>query len=173
MKYLKYLFISIIYGLGFTFGCALIIIYGLPLLREHDTNSFYKDRLIEIESRNGITCKNLFVSTHAFAIKDIGNIINVGINGDDWVAIITTEQKLFIDKSVEPLQDCHNFESDAKKLGLEWPEFKDLATLYQALKIYSTRYGSNKPSSRNLKPEALDRLQFEYQNLTSQSTKDS
>ena len=101
--------------------------------------------------------------------NDIGEIINQGLQGNDWIAIITPQQKEFIGTYENYLYECRNAKYSAEQLGLEWPDFQDIKRLFGSLKIYSTSYGSGPASSKNLKAEALDSLRFEYQNVTRRS----
>ncbi|WP_049723746.1 hypothetical protein [Gilvimarinus polysaccharolyticus] len=167
MKYLRYAFVAFLSGIFFSLGAFVVITYAIPLFLDYDSDSIYREEIDRVEEKLGKSCIDLHHEVIVFAKNDIGEIINQGLKGGDWIAIITKEQKIFLDEVDEHISECQRAEYSARKLGYNWPSFDDLQYLYSALKIYSTRYGEGPASSRDLKPEALDRLIFNYQNVTS------
>lgn len=169
MKYLKFIILSILSGVLFGVGLFIALIYVLPIFQEFDENQFYRSELKEIENEIGMSCSDLYTNALAFAEKDIGNIINSGMNGDDWVAMVTPDQKSFIDATEKKINSCNRIVGNAEKIGLDLPitdrKAFNLLSLYSALRSFTTRYGDTPASARDLKPQALDHLMFEYQNL--------
>ncbi|SHK26260.1 hypothetical protein SAMN05216369_1256 [Marinobacter antarcticus] len=48
-----------------------------------------------------MSCKQLHSEAYEFAIEDIGNIIDAGIQGRDWIKEISPVQKRYIDEVTE------------------------------------------------------------------------
>ena len=169
MKYLKYIFITLISGVIFGVGFLLALIYILPLFQKHDLQKFHKNEIARIENEISISCIDLYNNALTFAEKDIGNIINSGMKGDDWVAMISSDQKSFIDSTEKKILKCNTVQASAEKLGLNWPVNQrkafHLHLVYSSLKTFTTRYGDKPASSQDLRPHALEQLMFEYQNL--------
>ncbi len=166
MKYLKYAFIATIFGVFFTLGTMLAFKLIVPLFVNDDPDLFYKEELSRVEEEIGGSCLELYDDSYQFAVNDVGEIINIGIKGGDWIKVITAEQKQLIDSYNDLLFECVKAKYSADRLGKDWPEFDKLQNLYSSLQIYSTRYGSGEPSSNDLKPEALNHIMFEYRNVT-------
>lgn len=173
MKYIRYFLIAILAGAGFSLGIFLIFPYVLPhfstgdLEPQNAINQTFEQRIDEVESSIGMSCKQLHSETHEFAIKDIGNIIDAGLRGKDWIKEISPDQKRYIDQVSEQLYQCMLLKRPAEQfLQLQWPEFSELQRTYAALKTFSTSYGEGEATAEKLKPHALERMQFHYQNLT-------
>lgn len=167
MKYFQFILKAFLAGAAFTFGAFIVITYIIPLFVDYDVDSLYRDEIVRVEDEVGQSCLELHSEAVEFAKNDIGEIINQGLKGEDWIAVITHQQKIFIDKAEEALATCMRAEYSARKLNKDWPEFRDLHLLYSSLKVYATSYGKGPASSRDLKPQALDKLIFDYQNVTS------
>jgi hypothetical protein len=138
----------------------------LPQFSAFDPDMLYKEEILKAEEKIGGNCLDLYDQSYQFAVKEIGGIIEVGIKGGDWIEVITPEQKNTIDSTVDKLFECQKAKYSAERLGEEWPDFNDLHSLFSSLRTFSTRYGSGQPSARDLKPEALDRLMFDFRNVT-------
>lgn len=152
-------------------GALLVLDYGLPFITEYDADSFNKQEIEIIEKEIDISCLKLHEEAMSFSKSDIGEIINQGLKGNDWVAVITSQQKSYIEENKEKLYQCNRAKYFSDKLRLEWPDFSELHQLYSALSTFSTTYGEGPATANDLKPEALDRLRFIYLNVTSQSTR--
>ncbi|WP_138440999.1 hypothetical protein [Marinobacter alexandrii] len=173
MKYFRYFLIAILAGAGFSLGILFVFSYALPhfeseYLDPHNaTNDMFEERINEVESSIGMSCKQLHREAYEFAIDDIGNIIDAGLQGRDWIKEISPDQKRYIDEVTEQLYQCMLLERPAEQyLQLQWPEFSELQRTYSALKTFSTSYGDGEATAEKLKPQALERMQFHYQNLT-------
>jgi len=173
MKYIRYFLITILVGTGFSLGIFLIFSYVLPhfpigdLDPQSAINETFEQRIDEVESSIGMSCKQLHSEAHEFAIKDIGNIIDAGLRGKDWIKEISSDQKRYIDQVSEQLFQCMLLKRPAEQhLQLQWPEFSELQRTYASLKTFSTSYGEGEATADKLNPQVLERMQLHYQNLT-------
>ncbi len=173
MKYIRYFLIAILAGAGFCLGIFFVFSYVLPQFQSGDfdpqnaINDTFEQRINEVESSIGMSCKQLHSEAYEFAIEDIGNIIDAGLQGRDWIKAISPDQKRYIDEVTEKLYKCMLLERPAEQyLELQWPEFSGLERTYSSLKTFSTSYGDGEATAEKLQPQALERMQFHYQNLT-------
>lgn len=170
MKYLKYGLISLFYGIFFSIGVILVFKYVLPMFYSQGPHSFNEKEIAKIEEELGMSCLDLHKEATDFVINDVGEIINQGIQGKDWVAFITPTQKSYIDSTDGKMTKCRLAQFHAEKLLLDWPDFRDLQKIFGSLKIYSTSYGKGPATSKSLKPSALELLKYDYRNVTSKGS---
>ncbi len=152
-------------GIFFSVGIVIFSKFIYPIFS--DPNDIHREEIERVENEAGLSCKELHERAYAFSIQEIGKIISVGLDGGDWIAVITDEQKTYIDQTKEDLLSCSMAKSSARQLGYKWPDFWELHLLFSSLSTFSTRYGDGPASSTNLKPQALESLMFNYQNVTS------
>lgn len=169
MRILSFILKSLSAGILFAIGASVFVLWILPIFYPVNMDSIHQETIQNTEQKLGSPCLEVYDNAYAFYQNDIGEIINYGLKGNDWVAYISPTQKEFIDTYANSLHECRTAKYSAERLGLEWPEFQDLQRLFDSLRIYSTSYGSGPSTSKSLKPEALDSLQFEYQNVIRRS----
>ncbi len=166
MNIAKFLTKAFFAGIVFSFGAYFAITVLFPATGVIDASNFYEAHIADIEGQIGKSCIDVHADAISFMESDINQIIETGLAGDDWVAVITSEQKEFIDFNDEWLFDCSLARDSAIELGYEWPEFKELEQLYSALSIHSTSYSSRPATADRLNPQAFEDVQYYYRNVS-------
>lgn len=169
MNIIKFLTKAFLAGIVFSMGAYFALVFIIPKSGIVDDTSYYQFYVNEVEESIGKPCLRVHADALEFIDNDVARIIEHGLTGDDWVAIISPEQKLFIDSNDDWLGECDLARNAISQLGEEWPEFSDMHRLFSALRTFTTTYDSTAASATRLKPEAFDMVQEYYRNVAMKS----
>lgn len=173
MNTAKFFVKAFLAGIIFTGGVYFTVIVLFPAFRFLDDNDYYeniyKETIRDTEGRIGKSCANVHEQAKEFVENDIDEIIAFGLDGGDWITVITPEQKEFIELNDDWLADCDLARNSAAEIGEVWPEFTTLHRLFSTLNVFSTSYCSTPATAIGLNPQAFEDVQYYYRSVTSKS----
>jgi len=112
----------------------------------------------DIEGEVGKPCSEVYEEAMEFVRGDLEDIVNVGLTGGDWIAAITEQQKDFIHRTEDRVRKCEILEFSAAEKGYDWPDFSEMVYLFGTLRMHTTSYDGEEPTSKRLKKTVLERV---------------
>lgn len=156
IKYIKYAIFIFAAGVLFTLGSTFAMMHLFPLLG--GGIDIHSETISDIEQEIGKPCSEVYSEAMGFVRNDVQGIIDVGLSGGDWVAVITEQQKAFIDRVYESVTKCQLLELSASETGYDLPNFSKLADIFLLLEMYTTNFDGEPASSRGMSKTAFERL---------------
>ena len=140
------------------------IFYVLPFADKGGEN-IHADRIQEVEFRIDARCSEIYIETYEYAHREIPKLIEAGGDGADWMSLITPDQGRYIQTSADQLQECSGLSYHAQKLNRDWPAFQEIFVLYKVLAQFAPYHTSESGELVQIKPEALERIEYFYKQL--------
>lgn len=149
---------------------ALLVVPSLAISSEFTDNVVLEDFKRHVEEKNGMTCQELNQRAIHFVERVIGPMVVAGRSGKDWVAMSNKSMLEEIRSYEEKTFRCHLVKSNAERIGMTMSgKYDTLQQLFSALDVFIT-YSGEPPSVKGLKPEAFEKVDSLYRNLTLPST---